>query len=169
MVARRRQGRGIGEVQLRTITGLAIAGLVLPGLVSPARADVDSEHMFGFTEGTDIGSPFQPEAEIEVVGHAGRASGYYSALSATASLKYPLSESLRLAPAITFTRFDISGVPDFEDRNVIALERLGLELRWRAFDRDTALFGLTFVASPTTSAARATMPPVRSPTARSSA
>lgn len=114
----------------------------------PARADVDSEHLFGFTEGTDIGTPFQPEGEIEVVGRLGRTAGTYSALSATASLKYPLSDSFRLAPAITFTRFDIAGVPGFENRNVVGLERLGLEFRWRPFDRETSLFGLTFVATP---------------------
>ena len=114
----------------------------------PAHADVDSEHLFGFTEGTDIGTPWQSEGELEVVGHVGRTAGNYSALSATATLKYPLSESFRLGPSITFTRFDIAGVPDFEDRNVIGLERLALEFRWRPFDRETSLFGLTFVAAP---------------------
>lgn len=116
--------------------------------VAEARADVDSEHMFGFTEGTDIGTPFRPEGELETIGRLGRSVGSYSALSATASLKYPLSDSFRVAPFITFTRFDISGVPDFEDRNAIALERVGLEFRWHPFDRETSLFGLTFVATP---------------------
>ena len=114
----------------------------------PAHADVDSEHFFGFTEGTDIGTPWQSEGELEVVGHVGRTAGNYSALSATATLKYPLSESFRLGPSITFTRFDVAGVPDFEDRNVIGLERLALEFRWRPFNRETSLFGLTFVATP---------------------
>jgi len=113
-----------------------------------ARADVDSEHLFGFTEGTDIGSPLQAEGEFEAIGRIGRRAGNYSAVSAAASLKYPLSDAFRLAPSITFTRFDISGVPDFEDRNAIGLERLALEFRWRPFDRETSLFGLTFVATP---------------------
>lgn len=128
---------------------LATTSLVLwlPISALPVRADVDSEHMFGFTEGTDIGTAFQPEGEVEVVGHVGRTTGKYSALSATASLKYPLSDSFRVAPSVTFTRFDISGVPGFEDRNAIGLERLALEFRWRPFDRQTSLFGLTFVAT----------------------
>lgn len=126
------------------------AALALPLLATalPASADVDSEHLFGFTEGTDIGTPFQPEAEVELLGRLGRATGNYSATSVTATLKYPLSESFRVAPAVTFTRFDVSGVPDFEDRNVIGVERLALEFRWRPFDRETSLFGLTFVATP---------------------
>ena len=69
-------------------------------------------------------------------------------MSATASLKYPLERASRLAPSVTFTRFDISGVPDFEDRNEVGLERLELEFRWRPFDCETSLFGLTFVATP---------------------
>ena len=136
----------IKGVRLRLEIGLLA---IIAVLRAPAvRADVDSEHMFGFTEGTDIGTPFQAEGEIEMVGRAGRTAGSYSAVSATASLKYPLSQSFRLAPSITFTRFDISGVPDFENRNAIAFERLALEFRWRPFDRETSLFGLTFVATP---------------------
>ena len=128
---------------------LAAANLVLVLLAAlPAWADVDSEHMFGFTEGTDIGTPFQAEDEMEMVGRLGRADGSYSATSLTASLKYPLSEQIRVAPAITFTRFSISGVTGFEDQNVIGLERLAMEFRWRPFDRETSLFGLTFVATP---------------------
>jgi hypothetical protein len=127
----------------------AAATLVLLALAAgPARADVDSEHMFGFTEGTDIGTPFLPEGELEMVGRLGRSEGNYSATSLTASLKYPLSEHFRVAPSITFTRFDISGLTGFEDRNVIGLERLALEFRWRPFDRETSVFGLTFVATP---------------------
>ena len=126
----------------------AVFALPMFATALPASADVDSEHLFGFTEGTDIGTPFQLEGEVELVGRLGRATGNYSATSLTATLKYPLSESFRIAPAITFTRFDISGVPDLEDRNVIGLERLALEFRWRPFDRETSLFGLTFVATP---------------------
>jgi hypothetical protein len=132
------------------MAGVAGIFLALSALATayPAHADVDSEHLFGFTEGTDIGSPWRPEGELEAIGRIGRTAGNYSAASATASLKYPLSESFRIAPSITFTRFDISSVPDFEDRNVVGLERLALEFRWRPFDRETSLFGLTFVAAP---------------------
>ena len=122
----------------------AAAALLAP----PARADVDTEHMFGFTEGTDIGTPHQAEAELETIGAFGRAAGTYNTQWLTASLKYPLSEQFRIAPAITFARFDISGVPDFDDRNQVALNRLWLEFRYHPFNRETSLFGLTFVAAP---------------------
>lgn len=112
------------------------------------RAEIDTEHMFGFTEGSDIGTARQPEAELETIGAFGRAGGTYSAVSATASLKYPLTNAFRIAPSITFTRFDSSGVADVEDRNQVAAERVGLEFRWRPLDRKTSPVGLTFVAAP---------------------
>lgn len=132
-------------MSFRALIALLTAATAL--LPPPARADVDTEHMFGFTEGTDIGAAGQPEGEVETIGRYGGSAGSYGALSATASLKYPLTDSFRLAPGITF-HFDISGVPDFDDRNEVSLDRLALEFRWRPFDRETSLFGLTFVATP---------------------
>ncbi len=114
----------------------------------PARAEVDTEHMFGFGEGTDIGTPFQPEVETELVGRFGRADGSYSATALSLSLKYPFSSWFRVAPTVTVSRFDISGASDIEDRGSIGLELLGLEFRLRPFDREDHLFGLTFVALP---------------------
>ncbi len=126
---------------------LASMSAFLPASPSSA-ADIDTEHMFGFTEGSDIGTARQPEAELETIGAFGRADGSYSAVSATASLKYPLTNAFRIAPSITFTRFDSSGVTDVEDLQQVKAERVGLEFRWRALDRETAPVGLTFVAAP---------------------
>ena len=64
------------------------------------RPEVDAEHMFGFSEGTDIGVPFQPEGELETIGRVGRQSGAYGAFTTTANLKYPLSPQWRIAPGI---------------------------------------------------------------------
>ena len=127
---------------------LASITVLLPASPSSA-ADVDTEHMFGFTEGSDIGTAHQPEAELETIGAFGRADGNYSAVSATASLKYPLTSSFRLAPSVTFTRFASSGVTNVDDIEQVKAERAGLEFRWRALDRTTAPVGLTFVAAPT--------------------
>ena len=45
-----------------------LAGLALAGPAAQrAGAEVDSEHMFGFTEGSDIGAVRQLEAEVEEV------------------------------------------------------------------------------------------------------
>ena len=121
--------------------------LAASGLPS-ARAEVDSEHLFGFSEGTDIGTPFQPELESELVGRVGRLGGSYNTETLNVSLKYPLSSWFRVAPTVAVTRFDIAGNPDIPDRNGVGVERLGVEFRVRPFDREDHLFGLTLVTQP---------------------
>ena len=121
---------------------------MVESLCPAVRAEVDTEHMFGFSEGTDIGTPFQPEAEAELVGRFGRSGGNYNAVALGLSLKYPLSNWFRVAPTVTVSRFDVAGVPDLVDRNGISVEQLGVEFRLRPFDREDHLFGLTLVALP---------------------
>lgn len=111
-------------------------------------AGVDTEHMFGFSEGTDIGEPFQPEAEFESIGRVGKSSGTYSALTTTANLKYPLSKQFRIAPGIAFSRYDISNVPTFPDTNELVFDHALFELRWHPLARETNPVGLTFIATP---------------------
>lgn len=126
---------------------LALAGAVLP--VAGLRAEaVDTEHMFGFSEGTDIGVPFQPEGEVETVGRTGKQAGAYSALTTTANLKYPLSPEFRIAPGIAFTNYNIASVPGLADSNQLAFDHVLLEFRWHPVARESHPFGLTFVATP---------------------
>ncbi|MDP1751599.1 MAG: hypothetical protein Q8L22_19285 [Reyranella sp.] len=130
---------------------LAVAGLVvltLAATAQQARAEVDTEHMFGFTEGSDIGAPRQLEAEVEEVGRWGREGGTYSAFSTNMNLKYPLTDSFRVAGGVTVTRFDSFNVAGVDNINAFALDRLTAEFRWRPLDRETAPLGLTFVAAP---------------------
>jgi hypothetical protein len=109
---------------------------------------VDTEHMFGFSEGTDIGVPFHPEAEVETVGRAGKSAGNFLALTTTASLKYPLSPQFRIAPGIAFASYNVSGVPDFSDTSEFVFDHAVLEFRWHPLGWETNPFGLTFVATP---------------------
>ena len=131
---------------------LAAAGFVLSALFGlaahPARAELDTEHMFGFTEGSDIGTARQLEAEVEEVGRWGREGGTYSAFSTNMILKYPLTDYFRVGGGITVTRFDSFGVSGIDNINAFALDRFTLEFRWRPLDRETSPVGLTFVAAP---------------------
>ena len=74
------------------------------------HADVHSEHLFSFTGGTDIGTPWQAEGELEAIGRI-VARPATTVMSTTASLKHRLSESFGLAPSTTFARFDIFDLP----------------------------------------------------------
>jgi hypothetical protein len=117
--------------------------------VRPGHADqVDTEHMFGFSEGTDIGIPHQPEAELETVGRIGKSAGSFAAVTTTADLKYPVSDTFRIAPGIAFASYSVAGVPDFSDTSEFVLDQALLEFRWNPIAREAHPIGLTFVAIP---------------------
>jgi hypothetical protein len=122
--------------------------LVCSAAIRPALADVDTEHMFGFSEGTDIGEPFQAEGELETVGRFGKDAGSYAVVTTTANLKYTLSDEFRIAPSIAFASYSIAGVPGFSDTSEFVFDHAALEFRWHPIARETHPVGLTFVATP---------------------
>jgi hypothetical protein len=114
----------------------------------PAMPTMWIPSMFGFSEGTDIGQPHQPEAELETVGRIGKSAGSFAAVTTTANLKYPVSDRFRIAPGIAFASYNISGVPDFSETSEFVFNHALLEFRWNPIARETNPIGLTFVATP---------------------
>jgi hypothetical protein len=112
------------------------------------RYGVDTEHMFGFTEGTDIGRPGEAEIEIATFGRFGRTGDTYNALSTTAEFKYPLTGSFRVSASATVSHFGITNVTDLDDRDQFAFNSLSAELSYNVLDRRTAPLGLTLIATP---------------------
>ena len=72
--------------------------LALPWWASPSRAggsksesnivEVDTEHMFGFTEGADIGAAGERQLESDSTFRAGRITGVFADIASQAELKY---------------------------------------------------------------------------------
>jgi hypothetical protein len=52
------------------------------------RPEIDTEHIFGFTEGSDVGEAGEKELEVEPLGRFGKRVGSYAATSTEVSLKY---------------------------------------------------------------------------------
>jgi hypothetical protein len=133
------------------VSTLAFAvSLALACTAAPARAsDLDTEHLFGFTEGSDIGSRGERELELELGGRTGRSAGAYRVLDAAAALKLTLGEHFRIAPAIAFDRFRISGVPGLDDGNHRAApSAVAFEMKFRLLDRRRDGTGLTMALTP---------------------
>lgn len=115
----------------------------------PACAsDVDSEHLFGFTEGADIGKRGEREAETETIGHLGKSSGSYAAVYQNNSLKVLPSDHFRVSANVTLGYFQISDVPDLGDRRLANLMGASFEARYMLVDRQHGPFGLTLIAEP---------------------
>ncbi|MBX6425772.1 MAG: hypothetical protein IRZ09_07620 [Variibacter sp.] len=109
---------------------------------------IDSEHLFGFTEGTDIGHKGDRELELEAEDRSGKRGGRYNVLGFTAEGKFSLTDDFRIAPGFSLVRHDISGVPGFLDRSATEFEGAHLEMKYRVLDRARGPFGLTLAATP---------------------
>lgn len=112
------------------------------------RAEIDSEHLFGLLEGSDIGDPGEKEVELDSLGRFAKRGGSYAATSNALFFKYTAVENFRFAPMISFSSHDISNVPGLENRDQFRLEGAGMEFRYRLLDREKAPFGLTLSALP---------------------
>jgi hypothetical protein len=121
--------------------------------VGLARADVgydkiDTEYLFGFLTGTDVGEVGEKELENTSVGRFGKRTGSFSALSHTLALEYVPVENLRLEIGAIAGYHAISGVSDLDNLRRASFQGLSLEMRYRLLARERAAFGLTLLAEP---------------------
>ncbi len=133
---------------------VALAVISSFGMVDVVRAEerlspdtsysVDSEHMFGFTVGSDIGSAGEVEIEGEQdLGIGKRVGRYYAALNSV-QLKYTATDNFRIAPHVEFGHHLMAGVPGVADISKFGFASGGIEFKYRVLNRADAPFGLTF-------------------------
>ncbi|MBR0992933.1 hypothetical protein JQ580_19645 [Bradyrhizobium japonicum] len=118
-----------------------------PALPS-AHTEIDTEHIFGFSMGSDIGKPGEIEVEFENVGAFGKRSGSYAAWAGLNQAKFTLSDNFRIAPGFALNGHRINGVAGLSDHRDVAFSGAALELRYKLVDRAFAPFGLTLHAQP---------------------
>jgi len=109
---------------------------------------VDTEHIFGFSMGSDIGQPGEIEVEMENVGGFGKRSGSYATLATLTQVKYTVNDRFRIAPGFALGAQRINGVPGYDDRRHGSFNGAALEFRYKLIDREVAPFGLTLHAQP---------------------
>ena len=127
----------------------ALSGFVLmTGLGQARAADTDSEHLFGFTEGSDIGEKGEKEAEFGVFGRLSKRAGSYAAFSQSAELKMTLTDNFRVAPGVFFTQHSINNVTGIRNYSGAGVEGFSFEMKYRLLDRQKAPFGLTLALIP---------------------
>jgi hypothetical protein len=149
---------GLRTASLRLLLGVAsmwLAGLAAPGSASADNhkhadkaAEVDTEHMFGFTEGSDIGEAGEKELEVDSTGRFGKLDGSYNNVATALEAKYSFSDRFRLSAVATVAYYDITGMSGFDDRRQAALQSVSFDARFRLLDREHAPFGLTLSVEP---------------------
>jgi hypothetical protein len=107
----------------------------------------DTEHIFGFAEGSDIGKKGELEIESITIGSFG-ALGGYSNIDNETSLRYCVANELRLSIGSLADYFNIHNVPGLNDRSAAEFSGIITEIRWHILDWRTSPFGMTLSLNP---------------------
>ena len=117
--------------------------MLLP-LPACAHAEgIDTEHIYGFMIGTDVGELGEREFQTEIAGRFSKDGGSYQAGSQQLELEFVPIRNFRIEVGTTLAAHYIDSVSGFADRNQIAWQGASLDLRYKFLDRDAAPFGLT--------------------------
>ena len=111
-------------------------------------APVDTEHVFGFVEGADIGRQGDGEFVVDSTLRAGRTTGTFADTASQLELKYTAFQNFRISAGATLAYYDISAIAGIGDTRHAAMQSLFFDARLRLLDRDRAPFGLTISAAP---------------------
>ncbi len=112
-----------------------------PGL---GRAEgIDTEHIYAFMIGTDVGDLGEREFQSETTGRFSRQAGAYQAVGQQMELEFVPIKNFRIEIGTTLAAHNIESVPSFVDRTQVNWQGASLDLRYRFLDRETAPFGLT--------------------------
>ena len=129
------------------LTAVACIIALAPASVS-AEEGFDTEHIFGFMIGSDVGNQGEREFQTETTGRFGKGGGTYRAVGQQVEIEIVPLPNFRIELGATASLHDITGVPDIMDRRQLNFQGASLDLRYRLLDRESAPFGMT-VASET--------------------
>jgi hypothetical protein len=122
--ASRRRERALRRAVATTVA-LAMLGIATLSGIAPLRADgrsatsrnaVDTEHLFGSTEGSDIGAAGEKEIESDSTFRFSKQTGSFANVASELEFKYTAFRSFRISAVATFAYYDIAGVTGMEDR-----------------------------------------------------
>jgi hypothetical protein len=150
---RRRSARSRGgSIDCIIVVGILLFVLGSVGRVAAGpkaeKQELDTEHLFGFVEGADIGQAGERELVNESTLRLGRNSGSFGNLANQTELKYNPFANFRIAAAATVGYFDVSGVDGVSDAHHGAVQSTSFDARYHVLDREKAPFGLTLSVSP---------------------
>jgi hypothetical protein len=116
--------------------------------VSTAGApSFDTEHIFGFAEGSDIGGKGEREIESFTVGSFG-APGHYSNFGNETTVHYNFTDELRASVGGLTDYFNIYNAPGVSGRHQMDFSGLMTEVRWNILNRQSWPFGMTLTVDP---------------------
>jgi hypothetical protein len=107
-------------------------------------AEVDTEHMFGFMIGSDVGDVGEREVQSKTTARLSKSGGTYRAISQAIELEFLPARNFRVELGGALAAYNIGNVTGFANARQFDFQGGGAEFRYRFLDRETAPFGLTF-------------------------
>jgi hypothetical protein len=104
---------------------------------------IDTEHLFGFMIGSDVGTAGEREFQSQTTGRLSKSNGDYQAAGQALELEYVPIKDFRLEVGSIFAAHAIDGVSGLEDRRQLGWQGVSIDLRHRFWERDVAPVGLT--------------------------
>lgn len=123
------------------------AALLCASALPPAGAHaegIDTEHLFAFMIGADVGEAGEREFQSQTTGRFGKDGGRYRAGNQEFELEFVPVKNLRIEVGSAFAAHDIRSVPDLDDGRQLAWQGASLDVRYKFLDRESAPVGLTF-------------------------
>ncbi|MEP6840556.1 MAG: hypothetical protein ABJA75_21050 [Bradyrhizobium sp.] len=113
-----------------------------------AEEGIDTEHIFAFMIGTDVGNVGEREFQTQTTGRFARSGGNYRAASQDFELEFVPVKNFRVELGSTVSAHDINGVPGFDDRRQMGWQGVSVDFRYRFLGRESAPLGLTVAVEP---------------------
>lgn len=115
--------------------------------------EIDSENIFGFTEGSDVNDRGEQEIEANVVGAFGRqrdegGPSHYSAWETEIEYQYGLTRNLTVSLGASFAYHDIRNIEELDDLSGSVFNGLSAEFKYRFLSWEHAPFGLAVSVEP---------------------
>jgi hypothetical protein len=137
----------VRQRRCRARIGAAMFALALSPAAAHAQA-IETEHLFGFTIGSDVGDVGEKELEGSVTGRFAKRNGTYDAGQGTMSMEFVPLQNLRTEFTAMANSYDVSGVSGFSDQRYTAFGGFSADFRYRLLDRASAPFGFAVGAEP---------------------
>ncbi len=129
-----------------TAFGAVVAACVALQPLAVQAEDIDTEHIFAFMIGTDVGNRGEREFQTQTTGRFARDGGRYRAVGQQLELEFVPVDNFRIELGTTFMAHDIGGVAGLDDRRQLSWQNVSVDFRYRFLDRATAPFGVTLAA-----------------------
>ena len=157
MTRRLHRGRLIASACLLALVAGPAHAADLPGASGAppdAGYEIDSENIFGFTEGSDTNDRGEQELSISAVGRFNRAaedsdeSSRYAAWEGELEYEYGLTRNLTIGVSASFAHADIRNIEDLDDTDGGGFNGLGAKIKYRFLSWAHAPVGLTLAVAP---------------------